>query len=332
MHILREAVSYDQAGWRADWNESASTPVAQRLTVVDDKAEQLAELLASHMPDGSLSVALPSDSGGDERIRREAENLLLLDIVNQAKHDRPSFVRCVLPDTDVRRDRTRMMRAGFRHALTLSRQSLTVENRRLPAVRQSDRDSRCSDANAAEPAVAQSTDLADGRLSFESFDAHSIPEDVAGELARTLDQIMTHSNDAWAVPRCTGAQMLRLWNHLLATVVLTVARCGRFVCGLTALSTDAGNEAEAAAVIEYIGVLPRYRRRGVASGLLQSAVVSFTGSDPPHAKVNLVTHVDLQNSAAVNFYARHGFVEADRSSVWLFVPNGRGDGLKSQQR
>lgn len=73
--------------------------------------------------------------------------------------------------------------------------------------------------------------------------------------------------------------------------------------------TSARNAVE----LQYLGVVPAYRRRGYGTDLLKYAIL---GAIVAQADVVTVA-VDARNTAALQLYTRSGFVERDRREVWL---------------
>ncbi len=65
--------------------------------------------------------------------------------------------------------------------------------------------------------------------------------------------------------------------------------------------------------LQYLGVVPAYRRRGYGTDLLKYAIL---GAIVAQAEVVTVA-VDARNTAALQLYTRSGFVERDRREVWL---------------
>lgn len=73
------------------------------------------------------------------------------------------------------------------------------------------------------------------------------------------------------------------------------------------------NPARNAVELQYLGVVPAYRRRGYGTDLLKYAIL---GAIVAQADVVTVA-VDARNTAAVQLYTRSGFVERERREVWL---------------
>lgn len=312
MRIRRDAIPFDEAGWRFEWADQLESPVTQRLSAVDECNDVLSEILVMKMPDGSLSVVFSAGLDQADSVSKLAEFMLLEEVTEQAVREHSKFVRCVLSGKDARDRAETLTRSGFHHAVKISQQSVAV-----------------SEVNAAEiqPAVSQSGHSPfeadnDGNCTFEILDARSVPEAVQRELAAVLDQTMKNSSDAAEFPRSSGREMLWLWSLLNVDVTLTAARYEGKACGLVVAAVDAGDGVRpAVATVEYIGLLPEFRQRGLASRLLCNAALQLSSKPYLPDELLLVTHVDVQNFEALRFYARHGFVEEDQTAVWLFIPN-----------
>lgn len=80
-----------------------------------------------------------------------------------------------------------------------------------------------------------------------------------------------------------------------------------------------GNECE----ILSLGVVPRWRRRGIARSLLQAAMDEARGRRIP----SLVLEVATDNNAASALYAMLGFVPVGRRTRYYRRPDGRADAL-----
>jgi [ribosomal protein S18]-alanine N-acetyltransferase len=85
------------------------------------------------------------------------------------------------------------------------------------------------------------------------------------------------------------------------------------------LVRDLGNECE----VLSLGVAPRWRRRGIARDLLQSAMAEAAQRDLP----SIVLEVAVDNDAANDLYAAAGFTAVGRRARYYKRPNGRTDAL-----
>jgi ribosomal-protein-alanine N-acetyltransferase len=85
------------------------------------------------------------------------------------------------------------------------------------------------------------------------------------------------------------------------------------------LVRDLGNECE----ILSLGVLPRWRRRGIAQDLLRAVIAEARGRRLP----SLVLEVATDNDAAGMLYAALGFVPVGRRPRYYRRPDGRADAL-----
>jgi [ribosomal protein S18]-alanine N-acetyltransferase len=85
------------------------------------------------------------------------------------------------------------------------------------------------------------------------------------------------------------------------------------------LVRDLGTECE----ILSLGVLPRWRRRGIASSLIDAAIAETRGRAIP----SLVLEVALDNEPARALYEAVGFVAVGRRPRYYRRPDGRADAL-----
>lgn len=79
--------------------------------------------------------------------------------------------------------------------------------------------------------------------------------------------------------------------------------------GLTLVQVDADGQLE----LSYLGVVPRWRQRGVGGRLLRRVLAQAEGAGFPAVQLS----VDERNGPARRLYQRHGFRELRRSEVWL---------------
>ena len=93
---------------------------------------------------------------------------------------------------------------------------------------------------------------------------------------------------------------------------------GRVPVGFV-LVRDLGNECE----ILSLGVLPRWRRRGIAQDLLRAVIAETRGRGLP----SLVLEVATDNDAAGALYAARGFAPVGRRPRYYRRPDGRADAL-----
>ncbi|HVH77998.1 MAG TPA: GNAT family N-acetyltransferase [Stellaceae bacterium] len=85
------------------------------------------------------------------------------------------------------------------------------------------------------------------------------------------------------------------------------------------LIRDLGNECE----ILSLGVAPRWRRRGLAQALLDTAFAEAALRGLP----SVVLEVAVDNEAAGNLYAAAGFVAVGRRARYYRRPGGRADAM-----
>lgn len=87
------------------------------------------------------------------------------------------------------------------------------------------------------------------------------------------------------------------------------------------------NNVQARGELVYMGVLPEFRRRGVARAMLVEAIRDTAAMGLPQ----IGTAVDLANTPAVRLYESAGFKEVRRKATW-FVPASQLEVLQAEAR
>lgn len=135
---------------------------------------------------------------------------------------------------------------------------------------------------------------------------------LSGELESVLDEILRHSDDLPADIRPTGARLLKTWCGRGDLLVLVRDPSG--VAGIAALS----GLATSSAVLEYIGVVPAYRRRGIGRRLLrlvEQQIMSRPGNEGDGPLV-LTAYADAANEPAVSLYRAAGYSRTERYQLY----------------
>lgn len=164
------------------------------------------------------------------------------------------------------------------------------------------------------------------RSTFELYDFTANPAD-ANELQFAIDAILECSEDLANQLPPTAAELLRQWQRLQTSVF--VYRIEQAIAGLISCVTSPMNSAEAAApstmsasethvCIEYIGVVPAFRRKQTASLMIsQIPTLLSSGCDAYNAQAWRITaYSDAANSSANGLYQHCGFVQTTGHHLW----------------
>ena len=166
------------------------------------------------------------------------------------------------------------------------------------------------------------------RSTFQLSDFGANP-DVADEIQFAIDAILECSEDLTSQPPPTAAQLLTRWQRLQASVF--VYRVERAIAGLMSCVTNPVNSAEAAppstmlapethVCIEYLGVVPAFRRKKIASRMISQIPILFSSvceANYPQAS-RVTAYSDAANTPANCLYERYGFVQTTGHHLWCF--------------
>ena len=161
-------------------------------------------------------------------------------------------------------------------------------------------------------------------LQLIDFEANAA---VGCEIRFAIDAILECSEDLTNQPPPTAAELLRQWQRLHASVF--VYRVEQEIAGLMSCATNRINPADAAATstmlasevnvwIEYIGVLPAFRRKQIASrmiSLIPTQLSSVCDAHNPQA-LRVTAYSDAANTPANRLYERCGFVQTTGHHLW----------------
>ncbi|MEZ6043530.1 MAG: GNAT family N-acetyltransferase [Planctomycetaceae bacterium] len=151
------------------------------------------------------------------------------------------------------------------------------------------------------------------------------------DIVAALEEILSNSTDLLQIPRPSPDELEAVWGQKNGIVV--TGCIGNHVCAIACVSLNndqsylrgesGGNTFPAPfACIEYIGVVPKYRRRRLGRRLLEECDRVF-GDWISENKFGLhvgstMAFVDSSNEPAMQFYARCGFVSVNSYSL-LFM-------------
>lgn len=149
---------------------------------------------------------------------------------------------------------------------------------------------------------------------------HHLDNDVAASerIKQLVAQISGDSNDLIRLPKPNPDELMRVWRKKRASVL--IARSSDQDVGIVAWST-VQSEGLAEVSIDYLGVSPTGRRRGIAQRLIFQALAQIESSN--HGRIlDVSVMIDDKNSAAVKCYHRGGFRRTPVSfHVWLLELN-----------
>ena len=139
-------------------------------------------------------------------------------------------------------------------------------------------------------------------------------------LRSVLQHILAESMDLQRLPVPEVEDLLEDWRSPQATIVFVRQR-GQTV-GLCSFVTDMEQASDGSAttmvLIQYIGVLPGFRRTGIASNLIESLPGFLSGDYQPECltMMRLKVFCDTENHPARSLYASCGFEESGELDVW----------------
>ncbi len=135
-----------------------------------------------------------------------------------------------------------------------------------------------------------------------------------------LQQILADSMDLQRLPPPQVDDLLEDWRRQQAIIVLV--RQGEQMIGLCASTMSAEQNPEGSAsstaLIQYIGVVPGFRRTRIASNIIALLPKLLSDADQPESQtiLRLKVFCDTENQPARMLYARCGFEMSGELDVW----------------
>ena len=154
-------------------------------------------------------------------------------------------------------------------------------------------------------------------LKATQWSGHADSEEVLRALLR---QILGESMDLQRLPMPEIDDLIEDWRSQQATIVFV--RQGGLAIGLCSCVTDMEQASDGSAttmvLIQYIGVLPGFRRTGIASNLIESLPEFLSRDYQPECgtMLRLKVFCDTENHPARSLYASCGFEESGELDVW----------------
>jgi len=189
----------------------------------------------------------------------------------------------------------------------------------------------CETRNPAEQIESRSSEYSVQRDKFKEANANE-----AFEVQAALDAILRCSKDLASETQPQAAELLAKWRAIHASVFVCRIE-GKVAAILSCIESTAGDSiieianagglacgalSESHVCIEYIGVVPEFRRRQVASCLIGQIPVLMRqkGDGTESANVPSVTSIkafsDAANDPAAGLYQDCGFVLAAKMQLW----------------
>lgn len=229
-----------------------------------------------------------------------------------------------------------LLTQGFVPATEILRWELTVS---ASALCPPPGDNQVTEISSASPRIRQSWTALDAhpemisppyeRCEFQNYDFAAADVGADSEIQRALSEILACSEDFPGEPLPTASRLLRRWRQMSTAVWL--CRINHTIAGLIALGTHPASsvevemdttESECHICIEYIGVVPEFRRRQIASLMIQRIprLVNQKGSSPANRClppiVRITAYADVANRPARCLYRQCGFAQSDHMHLW----------------
>lgn len=166
------------------------------------------------------------------------------------------------------------------------------------------------------------------------FDMTNATADEIHEVQSALDVILNSSDDVPGHPRPQADDLLARWQSMPASIFTCriQSRIAGILSCVTGMATESAGEIQRAYAVEslsesdlsleYIGVVPEFRRRQLASWLIRQLPVLLHQNVPgvANGSISLVTTVlafsDAANAPATALYQSLGFVLVAEMQLW----------------
>lgn len=166
------------------------------------------------------------------------------------------------------------------------------------------------------------------RSSFQLYDFAANPA-AACEIQFAIKAILECSEDFTTKPPPTAAELLTQWQRLQANVF--VYRIEQEIAGLISCATNPIKSAATATpsislasevnvCIEYIGVVPAFRRKQIASLMISripTLLSTVCDAHNPQA-LRVTAYSDAANTPASGLYQQCGFLQTTSHHLWRF--------------
>lgn len=216
--------------------------------------------------------------------------------------------------------------------------SLLAEQRFVPAAKILRWELPTSPESAAHQSAVHNLEMRIDNVhvdcTLHRFDMTNADADEIHEIQSALDAILSHSDDLPYHPRPQADHLLAKWQTMEANI-FTCRMQGRIAGILSCvacMATESVSEIQKACVaeslsesylsLEYVGVVPEFRRRQLASWLIgqMKLLLHQSVSDVACETVSAVTTVkafsDAANAPATALYQSQGFALAAEMQLW----------------
>lgn len=225
---------------------------------------------------------------------------------------KPQFVRCLVPKDDQPELSSALCRNHFRSSTHLGQFTAEVRQQQLPVIQ----------TGNATDIVTYQLQNSDGSR-HPGFARISSRDKSNTQITELLQDVLDHSVESADIPRSSAKQLLSVWTGMDSELLLATAAVGRKACGIAAVSVDwpAHKISPTNCTLEYIGVLPEFRRHGVGRMLVQNLFAAIDnradGVGMSRGILPVSAFVDTENAAAIRFYQRLRFREGSKWTVWI---------------
>lgn len=242
----------------------------------------------------------------------------------------------------------------------VSRRALSEGARRLQVLLPASADDRVTGPLLTEHGFFCAADIVQWDLSVAAGNRHTPPDQCTvqhydfatgrmtahSEIQVALDAILKCSDDLSNQPQPTAAELLSRWHRMQAQVFvcwMEEAIAGLIACvtnpplSLAATLPENTSTSDMNISIEYVGVVPVFRRRQIASSLIRRIPALFAAvydAQSPRSEVCKTRHIpvgqnrthlqalrvtayaDAANTPANSLYLRCGFVHSISRRLW----------------
>lgn len=296
MKIHSESLTFVQAGWNQLWTPSRGPdqPVGQRITI-DDRGRQHGATL-SRIPDGTVALTLEDAVATPPSVL----SIVLKTAQRVAQDCEARYLRFLDTEGLSTNQQAAFKSAGFLNSAALD---LLVWSEGSPVPDETTRRVCCFKPG-------RGTDKDRIPLVPTGPDKVAVCSTQVVELLREINAV---TEDLSQLPRATADDLLSTWALLNLNVVLLIAMDEDCLNGLAVVSWS-GSAAGSEMSLEFIGVRPTARRRGIAASLLRRILLDLQPG-------TLSAFVDAGNRPAQSFYRRHAFERRRGFSLWCWRPD-----------
>ncbi len=242
-------------------------------------------------------------------VRQQWTLRLLKEVLQEAKKNGSRLIRCLQPvdaDASVIEMTQTLTESGF------------LQQARIVILEKSTSDDRLQEMFGAQTSEAETgssfiVDLLTATQWSGDADSEAVFKVV-------LRQVLADSMDLRRLPPPEVHELLEDWSRQQASMVLV--RQGEQIIGLCASTMgseqNSAGSASTTALIQYIGVVPGFRRTGIASNIIALLPKLLSSAHSPESQtiLRLKVFCDAGNQPARMLYLRSGFEMTGELDVW----------------